>query len=175
MSCTSSEQWMLSIAVRPDGNKLFISWLDRRNDTNNSLVDVYGRWASVATNGTVTFFTNDFRITTESFPPAYGGSLTVNTNIGYYDPVWPPIDANLHWYYSSWWLEWLDVLPGDPPQQHLTKETYARDTGEHNGASADAKYVYLVWSDNRLLSQGTRYANRRQADIRYAKIRWPGN
>lgn len=61
---------MPSIAVRPDGDKLFVGLLDRRNDTNNSLIDVFGRWASIATNGTVTFFTNDFRITTESFPPA---------------------------------------------------------------------------------------------------------
>jgi hypothetical protein len=35
---TTNDQWMPAIAVRPDGNKLFIGWLDRRNDTNNSLV-----------------------------------------------------------------------------------------------------------------------------------------
>ena len=40
MKARGKAPWMPSIAVRPDGNKLFISWLDRRNDTNNSLIDV---------------------------------------------------------------------------------------------------------------------------------------
>jgi hypothetical protein len=32
---TTNDQWMPAITARPDGNKLFIGWLDRRNDTNN--------------------------------------------------------------------------------------------------------------------------------------------
>lgn len=172
---TTSDQWMPSVAVGPDGNKLFIGWLDRRKDTNNSLIDVYGRWGTIATNGTVAFFTNDFRITTESFPPAYGGSLTVNTNIGYYDPVWPSIGVNLHWHYD-WWFEYWEGLPGGwPPYPHVTDDVYAHETGEHKGAYADANCVYLVWPDNRSHSQGTRYAGRRQADIRMARLPWPGN
>src|SRR5438093_11273946 len=47
--------------VKPDGKQLFVAWYDRRNDTNNSLIDVYGRWGTVASNGDVTFYTNDFR------------------------------------------------------------------------------------------------------------------
>ena len=35
---------MLMLTVKPDGNQLFIGWLDRRNDTNNALIEVYGRW-----------------------------------------------------------------------------------------------------------------------------------
>lgn len=162
----TNDQWMPSVAVRPDGNMLCVSWLDRRNDTNNSLIDVYGRWARIATNGTVSFFTNDFRITAGSFPPAYGGALTVNTNIGYYDPVWPTFGVNLHWFYD-WWYE------PDQYDEFRTGETYAHETGEHNGAYASDGHVYSVWADNRGASRATAYPPRRQADIRLSRLRWP--
>ena len=175
---TTNDQWMPSLAMRPDGNQLFVGWLDRRNDTNNSLIDVYGRWASIATNGTVTFSTNDFRITTESFPPAYGGCLTINTNMGYYDPVWPSANVDLHWIYDWWFNTWPvpDGCPPEecPPQPHLTDaESYARLIGEHNGVYADMNHVYFVWSDSRLLSMGTLNPSRREADVRLVKLRWP--
>ena len=32
------------LAVRPDGNKLFIAWYDRQNDPNNSLVKGVARY-----------------------------------------------------------------------------------------------------------------------------------
>jgi hypothetical protein len=36
-----NDQWMPVIAIKPVGNKLFVAWYDRRNDTsNNSLIDV---------------------------------------------------------------------------------------------------------------------------------------
>ncbi len=31
------------LAVKPDGTQLFMAWYDRRNDANNSLIEVYGR------------------------------------------------------------------------------------------------------------------------------------
>jgi hypothetical protein len=63
---------------------------DRRNDSTNSLMDVYGRWGAIASNGTVTWSGQIFRITTESFPPVYPGTLPANRDPGHYDPVWPP-------------------------------------------------------------------------------------
>lgn len=33
---STNDQWMPVLTVKPDGNQLFIGWLDRRNDTNNS-------------------------------------------------------------------------------------------------------------------------------------------
>jgi hypothetical protein len=33
---TTNDQWMPAMTVRPDGNQLFIGWLDRRNDTEES-------------------------------------------------------------------------------------------------------------------------------------------
>ena len=52
----------------------------------------------------VTFSTNDFQTTTESFPPAFAGSPLATMNSGYFDPVWPPgypnAWVNLGWFYS---------------------------------------------------------------------------
>jgi len=44
VALTRLDQWMPVLAVKPDGTQLFMAWYDRRNDTNNSLIDVYGRW-----------------------------------------------------------------------------------------------------------------------------------
>jgi hypothetical protein len=163
---TTNDQWMPAITVRPDGNMLFVGWLDRRNDTNNSLVDVFGRWATIATNGTVLFLTNDFRITSTNFPPAFSGSLVVNTNNGYYDPVWPPGGVPL-----DWWYAWWPMYPWGEPEP--TWSVYSHEAGEHMGACADMSHVYFVWSDSRSGSQATRYPGRKQGDIRLARLPWP--
>jgi hypothetical protein len=89
------------LAIKPDGTKLFVAWYDRRNDPNNSLMDLYGRWADISPNGTVVFGT-EFRITTVNFPPVFAGTLPANKDKGYYDPVYPPEFVNLHWWYPEW-------------------------------------------------------------------------
>ena len=135
---------------------------------------MYGRWATIATNGIVTFSTNDFRLTTQSFPPAFSGSLVVNTNNGHYDPVWSPEGVNLHW-----WYDWWPAPDPDIPEANLTDATYAHEAGEHNGAWADRDRVYFVWSDNRV--QWTYHGSntnvqgvaRHQPDIQLARLPWP--
>jgi uncharacterized protein YndB with AHSA1/START domain len=158
----TNDQWMPTMAVRPDENVLFIGWYDRRNDANNSLIDVYGCWGSIATNGTVSLPTNDFRITTTSFPPAFAGTDPTNIVAGHYDPVWPPKDVSLSWWYTNWW---------DPFA--VTSDAYIHMACEHNGACADMNHVYLVWSDHRSTSQATTNAARYQADVRLARLPWP--
>jgi hypothetical protein len=101
LASTSNDQWMPVLAVNPDETQLFLAWYDPRNDTNNSPIDVYGRFATIAANGDVSFPTNDFCITTTNFPPVFAGTLTSNTNNGHYDPVYPPGNANLHWHYTE--------------------------------------------------------------------------
>jgi hypothetical protein len=118
------------LAVKPDGTKLFVAWYDRRNDPNNSLIDVYGRWATLGTDSTVTFGA-EFRITTESFPPVFAGTLPENRIVGHYDPVYPPGDVNLHWWYPEW--------PEDPLV--LTYDICKAHVGEYNGACADGQSV----------------------------------
>ena len=150
------------LAVKPDGTKLFLAWYDRRNDSNNSLIDVYGRWGSIAADGTLTLGT-EFRITTSSFPPVFAGTLQDNTIDGHYDPVYPPNLVNLHWAYPEW--------PA-PPDTSATANVYKDHVGEYNGVSADGQYVYMSWTDNRLQSVGTRYG-RNQSDIRLLRLAWP--
>jgi hypothetical protein len=150
---TANDQWMPAIAVRPDGNQLFIGWLDRRNDTNNSLIDVYGRWGTIATNGIVSFPASEFRITTQSFPPAFSGRDTNNIVEGHYDPVWAPGGVNLHCSYTNWWPE----PDPDFPDQNLTFSLSVASTplkpdtlpGEHTDSSD------LVWTYSQGLLRGS--------------------
>jgi hypothetical protein len=151
---------MPMMAVKPDGTKLFVAWYDRRDDSANSLIHVYGRWATINADGSTTFNT-EFRITTTSFPPVFAGTRgTPYTDPGYYDPVYPPENVDLKWWYPEW------------PTGDLTFFTYRDHVGEYNGASADSSYVYVSWTDNRLSTVGTRVA-RSQSDIRFVRISWP--
>ena len=163
----TNDQWMPVLAVKPDGTRLFLAWYDRRNDTNNSLIDGYGRWGVIETDGGVTL-TNEYRISTVSFPPVFAGTLPGNTNQGYYDPVYPPGGVNLHWWYPQW--------PPPPPEPerdgNVTGSAYSQHVGEYNCACSDVQSVSLTWTDSRLKSAGTLYAGR-QRDIRFVRILWP--
>lgn len=159
------DQWMPVLAVKPDGTRLFLAWYDRRDDPANSRMHVYGRWATVADDGSVQFET-EFRLTTESFAMVFGGTLPDNRPDGHYDPVYPPGGVNLHWHYPQW------PLPDDF-DDYLTADTYARHVGEYNGAFADEQYVYVTWTDYRSPSRGTLYPGRLQSDIRMVRITWP--
>jgi hypothetical protein len=164
----TNDQWMPLLAVNPDGTKLFIGWYDRRNDTNNSLIDLYGRWGTIASNGDVTLGT-EFRITTTNFPPVFGGTLGDNKTDGHYDPVYPPVGVNLHWWYS----DWPPPPPPPDPDPNITPVgAYEGHVGEYNGTWAEAQYVYMTWADNRLMSGGTLYG-RNQPDIRMVRLSWP--
>ncbi len=65
--------WMPTLAAQPDGQMLFVGWRDCRNAPDNSMIEVNGRWATIAAEGAVSFFTNDLQITPEPFPPAVLG------------------------------------------------------------------------------------------------------
>ena len=158
---TINDQWMPVLCVKPDGTQLFMAWYDRRHDTNNSLMNVYGSFGTIGTNGSVSF-TNEFPITTASFPPVFAGTDTNNRADGHYDPVYPPTEVNLHWHYPEW--------PDDPVL--LTQEAYIGHVGEYNGAWAEGEYVYVTWTDYRLPSAGTVYP-RNQSDIRFIRLAWP--
>ena len=88
------------------------------------------------------------------------------TNQGYYDPVYPPENVTLHWWYPEWPL--VDDI-GDPI---VTSLTYIGHVGEYSGAWADGAYVFLTWTDYRRLSDGTIFP-RHQTDIRSVRLSWP--
>ncbi|MCL5099151.1 MAG: hypothetical protein M1608_16765 [Candidatus Omnitrophica bacterium] len=120
-SVWTNDQWMPVMAIKPDGTKLFVDWYDRRNDSANSLIELYGRFSTIGADGLVNLG-DEFRITTGSFPPAFAGTLPDNTNEGYYDPTYPPGGVNLNWWYSVW-----------PANVNTTGELSGH-VGEYNGA-----------------------------------------
>jgi hypothetical protein len=153
------------LCVKPDGTQLFMAWYDRRGDTNNSLIELYGRFGTIATNGNVSFGTESI-ISTTNFPPVFAGTLISNTNQGHYDPVYPPEGINLHWHYEEW------PEPVSPPFDYVTGNAFRGHVGEYNGVSAEGEFVHFSWTDYRLPSLGTLYT-RNQSDVRFIRLRWP--
>lgn len=139
---SANDQWQPVITVKPDGTKLFVAWYDRQGDSNNSLIDVYGRWATVAMDGTITFGTQ-FRISTVQFPPAFTG--TTMTDPGEYDPVYPPAPC----------------FAGG----------LANHMGDYESVSCAGSYFFYTWGDNRDLSSGT-LLPRNQANVRLVRVSW---
>jgi hypothetical protein len=167
------------MCVKPDGSRLFIAWYDRRNDPDNSMIDVYARWGTIASDGSISFG-DELQINTLSFPPVFAGTLTNNTIDGHYDPVYPPTGVNLHWWYPDW--------PADQP----FLSPYASHVGEYNAAWASQSDIFMVWTDARLPSIGIvlgRYRENpedpespeivrnvplmgNQRDVRLARFKW---
>jgi hypothetical protein len=158
---TTNDQWMPVLCVKPDGTQLFMAWYDRRSDTNNSLIDFYGCFGTIATNGSVAFGAN-FLVSTTNFPPVFAGTLTSNTNQGHYDPVYPPGGVNLNWWYPEW--------PANPA--FVTADSYKGHVGEYNGAFSEGQYVYVTWTDYRLQALEPLYPSN-QSDIRLVRLTWP--
>jgi len=156
----TNDQWMPVLAVKPDGTKLFMAWYDRRRDPNNGLMEVYGRWGTISTNGTVTL-DDEFRITPVNFPQVFSGTDTNNFIAGQYDPVYPPDFVNLHWWYPEWPDDPLDLAVG----------IHKNHVGEYNGAAGDANHVYFSWTDNRVRVHQSQ--TRAQSDIRLLRLPWP--
>ena len=125
-----------------------------------------------ASNGTVTWGGQIFRITTESFPTVYPGTLAANRDPGHYDPVWPPGDVNLRWWYhtaDTWW-----PMEFPPPDDVRTAPAYANWMGEHNGAFGSSTHAFVVWPDGRLRSSRSAYCpDRSQLDVRMVRVSWP--
>jgi hypothetical protein len=170
---TTNDQWMPVLTAKPDGTQLFFGWYDRRGDTNNGLMEVYGRFETIELDGTVTLTnTSDLRISTTSFPMVFVGTRDevepLYRNPGYYDPVYPPGAVNLHWWYPEWEADTSGMggihHTGDPG-------TYEKHVGEYNGVFSDEDSVYLTWTDYRLPAVGT-LVPREQSDVRFIRLPW---
>ncbi|MBK9139566.1 MAG: hypothetical protein IPM17_12520 [Verrucomicrobia bacterium] len=129
---------------------------------------------AIASNDTVTWGGQIFRITSESFPPVYPGTLAANRDPGHYDPVWPPGDVNLRWWYhtaDTWW-----PMEFPPPDDVRTAPAYANWMGEHNGAFGSSTHAFVVWPDGRLRSSRRAYCpDRSQLDVRMVRVSWPSS
>jgi hypothetical protein len=93
----TNDQWQPTIAVRPDGAHLFISFYDRRLDPNNSLIDVFGAIGDIS--GSSVTFEPNFRITDTSFPVVIGQDPAVSASyMGDYDQS----AADNNFFYVTW-------------------------------------------------------------------------
>jgi len=155
----TNDQWMPVLAVKPDGTQLFMAWYDRRNDPKNGLMEVFGRWGTIGTNGSVSLG-EEFRITPVSFPQVFSGKETNNLVTGHYDPVYPPEGKSLSWWYPEW--------PDDPSA--ITQNAWISHVGEYNGVYASNEGILVSWTDNRILSGSS--VIRHQSDVRLLSLSW---
>ncbi|HEX9410402.1 MAG TPA: exo-alpha-sialidase [Actinomycetota bacterium] len=81
----TNDQWSPAVAVTPDAGHIFVGFYDRRLDSSNDLIDWFGAIGSISSH-TITFARPNFRISSESFPPAFGQDPVVRLNyMGDYD------------------------------------------------------------------------------------------
>ena len=150
----ATDQWQPAITVKPDGTKLFIPWYDRRDDpTNQSLIRMYGAFASLPITSTNPFATN-FAISTVTFPPVFSGT---HTNAGEYDPVYPPLVDGSSVFCVPGWFNY---------------GTFSGYMGDYDRASSDNSYIYYMWGDNRNTTTN-HGVTRNQADVRSVRVSWP--
>jgi subtilisin-like proprotein convertase family protein len=113
----TNDNWQPVIAITPDGTALFVSWYDRRLDAGNTLIDVFGRNASIS--GTTVTFGNDYRISDGSWPVIIGQDPAINTvYMGDYDQA---VADNTN-FYRTWGDNRLSLLShSNQPDVRFTK------------------------------------------------------
>jgi hypothetical protein len=115
---TTRDQWQPSIQVTPDGTKLAVGWYDRRLDPNNTLIDYFGRTATIS--GTTVTFGSDYRVSNQSFLPEFGRDAPVNTvYMGDYDGSVGAADNNFFHF------TWADNRLGGPDVRNARVATTA--------------------------------------------------
>ena len=83
---TTNDQFFPSLAIKPDGSALALTWYDRRGDPANVLMERWGRVGTIS--GTTVNFGPNFVISDVAFPPIFGIDTVVNaTYIGDYDQM----------------------------------------------------------------------------------------
>ena len=84
---TTNDQFMPTVAITPNGQNLYVTWYDRRNDPANSLIERFGALGTIGAGGAVTFQPNQL-LSSSNFPVVIGQDPVVNTvYMGDYDQV----------------------------------------------------------------------------------------
>jgi hypothetical protein len=84
---TTHDQFMPTIAITPNGQNLYITWYDRRDDPANSLIERFGTLGSISGGGAVLLQANQL-LSSSNFPVVHGQDPVVNpTYMGDYDQV----------------------------------------------------------------------------------------
>ncbi len=82
----TNDQFVPSIAIKPDGSALAITWYDRRNDPANNLMERWGRVGTIS--GMTVTFGPDFVISDAPYAPVFGVDSVVNSvYMGDYDQM----------------------------------------------------------------------------------------
>ena len=90
-------------------------------------------------------------LNTLAFPPVFSGT---QTNLGEYDPVYPPIFDSLDSRYCG-----------------SFRGNYSHEAGDYSGATSDNSFVYYAWTDNRNTATNHSIV-RHQRDVRSVKFSW---
>ena len=103
---TTRDQFMPTVAITPNGQSLYVTWYDRRNDPANSLIERFGALGSIGGGGAVLFQPNQL-LSSSNFPVVRGQDPVVNSvYMGDYDQV---VANN-----SSFCLTWGDNRLANP-------------------------------------------------------------
>jgi hypothetical protein len=93
---TLNDQWQPTIAVTPDGTRLFMGFYDRRLDPDNDLIHTFGATAVLA--GTAMTVQPNFRISSQAFPVVIGQDPVIrSTYMGDYDQA---VADSIYGYYT---------------------------------------------------------------------------
>lgn len=112
------DQFHPSLAVLPDGSRVFVGWYDRRDDASNQLIHRYGKIYTVDGTGALIPDT-EFRISTQSFPPAVNQDPAAATGyMGDYDQS----AADSNFFYTVWG----DNRDGDAAHTHEPNVRFAK-------------------------------------------------
>ena len=78
---------MPTVAITPNGQNLYATWYDRRDDPANSLIERFGTLGSIGVNGAVLLQPNQL-LSSSSFPVVIGQDPVINpVYMGDYDQV----------------------------------------------------------------------------------------
>jgi subtilisin-like proprotein convertase family protein len=94
---TTNDQFFPTLAVTPDGSRVFAAWYDRRHDPTNSRIE---RWSVIgAVSGSTVTWGMNFPISTGSFPVIRGQDPGLHfTYMGDYDHA----AADNNYFYAPW-------------------------------------------------------------------------
>lgn len=93
----TTDQFMPTVAINPEGTRLFVGYYSRQLDVNNSMIDTFCRTATLS-GATVTFDASQ-RVTTTSFPVVVGvDPAIVGSYMGDYDQA----SADSNFFYYTW-------------------------------------------------------------------------
>ncbi|MBE0570826.1 MAG: hypothetical protein IH618_04705, partial [Ignavibacteriaceae bacterium] len=111
---TTTDQWMPTIAVTPDGSKLGIFYYSRQEDTgSNNLFKYYGRIGSIS--GSTVTFNPGFAISDVGSLPEFGRDATVNSvYMGDYNHASVTTSPNT---FHVVWSDNRDDLAGGAPRK----------------------------------------------------------